>query len=1441
MTMPFSTGAFQEQVQANGLEISAAGIVTIGGDVTFTLNPSGKVDVDIPTATLAINVPISGQLTPVFGLDGAARFSFGGGLGFQLESLQLNGVSIFNGSGGLTTIPGIAASTTPAAPTADLELPWESENIDRTTLNNQHYFEVLFTDYSGTGINPASITTSTVQLSGAAAAGVSITAVTQVDPTNNPGLFKFTFSGAFSTPNTTADPYNTVTVTFAASAFADNKGDRNAASSEQFYVFGGTDPPVPTAQLASPKNGATIGVDDMTQRPYLDVTFNPGTDGATLDTTSINGDEITVTDNGTVLAIAGETLLTGDTYRYTFATGTTFTAGVVNVTINAGSWSILLPNGGGSQAGGGGVSSFTLTAADPNASTTSGSFSLGPLTVSGASISLADMSMSGGKLTLAIAVSLNSATLNIGAVTAQLTGITGVFEVQVDLMKAAQAISDPASLLSAFSVPGNFTLGVAGLSINVPGALNVTASGITIHIDSGQDQSMGHNDPLVTVNSAQVTFPAFDGVGGGVQSLVVYSNGFTLGSANITVAPAGGINFAGLLVFNDLTLAVNNFGVTFANNSLSFSSTGPGGTSGITVSSSGVQFLPGKAVSGSITDSNGDHVAVSATFNFDSSGLKSFVFTADKLSINLGSFLTLSATGFQINTGASATQNLVSFGSASATLSAGGITISGSATNFAFLGDGSFAPGANFSVALSVGAATGDSFQWPSWLPIQIDAIGVTWPSVKTDPTNFILTLSASVTGIQGLGGLTFSGSIQGIQIDIGKLIAGEFPIVGLASIGVEVKGNLFGGQVSAELIGGILKLDANGNMIADTDTTTAVASRVFFAGLEGGFTMAGIGGFTIQLALSQLGPLDVFVSANLPEGILLDPDTGLSINNFAGGVQFFSTLPTITDPLQLRTLTPANPTAISPDAWLTTVKQQVVAQYKASLANPGQSGWAAAFTSPMTIIGSATIYSIYTSQQLFNGQVTLEFSTDGKIYVLGTLNFADNNLSVSGRLYANLSQISSGAATVLFLADVPDQVRILTLYGKLQMGFENAQGQAVTFTVPDDAPDTPTATLAGPADGGTISASTLNGRGYIDVSYAVPSGQQLTDSSITDLAPEFTLNVTGPGTVTLDNTQAPVLIDAATHTYRYWVVSNGTTAATVVTLTPIDSSWALVDTTSGNTLPNADDAATAFTSVDTTHLDTPYVDVELAATANQTVNVSTLGAGDLVFSQNGQSIGVSVDPTIAPTQMPGTNVYRYYLTGTFPTSGTIDVDFPAGAWSDSAELSSESSGSFTVVSPTTSIVAPFGNDGTVDVNAATAAVDGSSHYIDVVYSPPPGTSLDYDSIYGLQLTLTTPGGTQITLSNPTAVESTTDPTTGAPDETLVTDQTQAQTDNDTHFRYDFTGSWLPGARSRRSRSRAGRTPAVTRPLRRTSPSRCSARACSSRTRRAAAGWTSTR
>src|SRR5207249_2257160 len=128
--------------------------------------------------------------------------------------------------------------------------------------------------------------------------------------------------------------------------------------------------------------------------------------------------------------------------------------------------------------------------------------------------------------------------------------------------------------------------------------------------------------------------------------------------------------------------------------------------------------------------------------------------------------------------------------------------------------------------------------------------------------------------------GLEFSGSIEGVKIDIGKLLAGQFPITDIASIGVQVKGKMFGGEIDAALIGGILKLDSFGHIIDPIDTTTAVADRVFFVGLEGGFNMPGVGGLTIRLALSELGPLTVYLSASLPTGIMLVPQIGLVMND---------------------------------------------------------------------------------------------------------------------------------------------------------------------------------------------------------------------------------------------------------------------------------------------------------------------------------------------------------------------------------------------------------------------------------------------------------------------------------------------------------------------------------------------------------------------------------
>ena len=94
---------------------------------------------------------------------------------------------------------------------------------------------------------------------------------------------------------------------------------------------------------------------------------------------------------------------------------------------------------------------------------------------------------------------------------------------------------------------------------------------------------------------------------------------------------------------------------------------------------------------------------------------------------------------------------------------------------------------------------------------------------------------------------------------------------------------------------------------------------------------------------------------------------------------------------------------------WLDDVKNQVVRQFNAIKSGTIKNGFAAAFTAPMTITGSAKIFSIYTSELTFNGQVIVKISTDGKFLIGGKLNFAADQISLSAKLYADLSKIATG------------------------------------------------------------------------------------------------------------------------------------------------------------------------------------------------------------------------------------------------------------------------------------------------------------------------------------------------------------------------------------------------------------------------------------------------
>ena len=57
---------------------------------------------------------------------------------------------------------------------------------------------------------------------------------------------------------------------------------------------------------------------------------------------------------------------------------------------------------------------------------------------------------------------------------------------------------------------------------------------------------------------------------------------------------------------------------------------------------------------------------------------------------------------------------------------------------------------------------------------------------------------------------------LMGAELDLGKLAAGQFPIIDIAAVGVTIKADVFGGALEAGLIGGIIKIGDDGSAYAD-------------------------------------------------------------------------------------------------------------------------------------------------------------------------------------------------------------------------------------------------------------------------------------------------------------------------------------------------------------------------------------------------------------------------------------------------------------------------------------------------------------------------------------------------------------------------------------------------------------------------------------------------
>jgi hypothetical protein len=164
-------------------------------------------------------------------------------------------------------------------------------------------------------------------------------------------------------------------------------------------------------------------------------------------------------------------------------------------------------------------------------------------------------------------------------------------------------------------------------------------------------------------------------------------------------------------------------------------------------------------------------------------------------------------------------------------------------------GDGSFSLPTNFTIGVTIGAGSSGELGWPSWIPIQIKSIVLTWPDLANDAGNFTITLSARVVGKYGT--IDLEGDINNVVIDVNKLRNGQFPITSIESAAVSAKGNVFGGELEASLIMGVVKLDAQNRQVAPG---APFDKTVFYAGIDGGFTTSAGFGLRLRFGISEKG-----------------------------------------------------------------------------------------------------------------------------------------------------------------------------------------------------------------------------------------------------------------------------------------------------------------------------------------------------------------------------------------------------------------------------------------------------------------------------------------------------------------------------------------------------------------------------------------------------------
>ena len=217
----------------------------------------------------------------------------------------------------------------------------------------------------------------------------------------------------------------------------------------------------------------------------------------------------------------------------------------------------------------------------------------------------------------------------------------------------------------------------------------------------------------------------------------------------------------------------------------------------------------------------------------------------ESVTVRVGDFVTFRAADAVFDFNAAPDQNFVSFVSLSATI--GDDQLTGTVSNFAVRvstnGNVQLVALSGFAVGIEADDGILETLGMPDWLPISITKLEITFGDaagpgevIVLDPLMAQITVSATVTDAFGI---PLSGGVKDLTIDIGKLVRGEFPIVGLDGFFISLDPIPLGGLE----ISGTLALDT-----VDVDGRTEL-----YAFVQGGIGLPGGIGFDIQVRFLPL------------------------------------------------------------------------------------------------------------------------------------------------------------------------------------------------------------------------------------------------------------------------------------------------------------------------------------------------------------------------------------------------------------------------------------------------------------------------------------------------------------------------------------------------------------------------------------------------------------